>query len=64
MEKIKNKNIKKNKFNGKEICITPGNSIETLELSKDKRLCYKLSKGNEIIIYNEIQDIYYDNIYN
>ena len=32
----------------------PGNSIETLEISKDKRFCYVWSKGNKINIIKDI----------
>jgi hypothetical protein len=39
---------------GNIINVCPGNSIETLEISKDKRYCYAWSKGNEII--NIIKD--------
>ena len=33
---------------------TPGNSIEILEISKDKRFCYVWSKGNKIHIIKDI----------
>ena len=39
---------------GKEINVTPGNSIEALEISKDKRYCYVWGKGNEINIIKDI----------
>ena len=35
------------------INVSPGNSIETLEISKDKRYCYAWSKGNEIYIIKD-----------
>ena len=38
---------------GKEISVTSGNSIEALEISKDKRFCYAWSKGNEINIIKD-----------
>ena len=39
---------------GNTINVCPGNSIETLEISKDKRYCYVWSKGNEINIIKDI----------
>ena len=40
-----------------KMAATPGYSIETLEISKDKRYCYVWSRGNDIIIVKN-QDVF------
>ena len=39
---------------GKILEVTPGISIETLTISKDKRYCYVWSKGSEIYIIKDV----------
>ena len=51
---VKIRSFPKMNLIGKEICVSPGNSIEALEISKDKRFCYVWSKGNEINIIKDI----------
>ena len=51
---IKIRSFPRMKLIGNIIEVTPGVSIETLELSYDKRYCYAWSKGNEINIIKDV----------
>ena len=51
---IKVRSFPKMKLVGNILEVTPGASIETLELSYDKRYCYAWSKGNEINIIKDV----------
>ena len=51
---IKVRSFPRMKLIGNIIEVTPGVSIETLELSYDKRYCYAWSKGNELNIIKDV----------
>ena len=51
---IKVRSFPKMKLVGNILEVTPRESIETLELSYDKRYCYAWSKGNEINIIKDV----------
>ena len=51
---VKIRSFPKMNIIGKILEVTPGISIETLTISKDKRYCYVWSKGSEIYIIKDV----------